>query len=149
MPINEWKVKKDSVKILCFSGIFYITKNIQGGQPLSYLIFKRLKLGMRTLWDEHMALSMLKKWIDDGKWRGTTHFRKYNTSLYEYLYRTMGLNTAFEKIDLRYSNFKKHKGKKQKEKDIEKVIQELDTLIKEDQWKGIRDLQLNHSFLYR
>src|SRR3954454_19274399 len=104
---------------------------------------------MPTSWNDHSALSMLKKWIDDEKWEGTIHFRKHNSSLYEYLYRVMGLDSAFSKLGLNYSDFKKSKGRRQKGREDEKVIKELLSLIREDKWKGVRHLQVNNSLLYR
>lgn len=92
---------------------------------------------------------MLKKWIDDGKWEGTIHFRKHNSSLYEFLYRTMGMDAAFRKLGLNYSDFKKSKGKHQKIRQEKEMIHELHSLIIENKWKGVRDLQENHSLLYR
>src|SRR3954451_21637914 len=104
---------------------------------------------MRTYWNEHSALSMLKKWIDDEEWEGTVHFRKHNSSLYEYIYRTIGLDSAFRTIGLNYSDFKKSKGKRLKGRKDEKVINELHSLIREGEWKGVRHLQENNSLLYR
>jgi len=104
---------------------------------------------VRTSWNERKALHMLKKWIVEGNWKGTAHFRKHNPSLYEYLYRTMGLDTAFRKLGLNYSKFKKSKGKHQLKRKDEEVITELHTLIESGKWKGIRNLQVNHSPLYR
>ena len=82
-------------------------------------------LKMPTSWNDHSALSMLKKWIDDEKWEGTIHFRKHNSPLYEYLYRVMGLDSAFSKLGLNYTDFKKSKGRRQKGREDEKVIKEL------------------------
>lgn len=102
----------------------------------------------RTSWNEDSALFALKKWIDDGKWDGTTHFRKNNTSVYEYLYRTIGLESAFEKLGLNYADFKKSVGKRTKIRPDEEVINELHSLTSNGNWKGIRHLQINHSTLY-
>lgn len=104
---------------------------------------------MRITWNEHSALSLLRNWIDDGKWEGTVHFRKHNSSLYEFLYRTIGMDSAFKKLGLKYSDFKKSKGKHQKIRQDKEVINELHSLIKENKWKGVRHLQKNHSLLYR
>ena len=100
---------------------------------------------MKTQWDEESALDLLEKWIDDGNWDGTVHFRKHNSSLYEYLYRAIGLPVAFEKLGLDYSDFKKSKGKRPNRRKDEVVINELHSLIREGGWRGVRDLQENHS----
>lgn len=104
---------------------------------------------MRSKWDSQDALLQLKKWIEDGKWRGTIHFRQYNTSLYEYLYRTFGLEDAFKKIGFNYIDFKKKQGKRLKKRSEQEINQDLQNLIQSNQWEGVRDLQLNHSLLYR
>lgn len=104
---------------------------------------------MRKSWDEKTALTLLKKWIIEGSWRGTTHFRRHNSSLYEYLYRTMGLDTAFEKIGFHYEDYKKSTGKKRKERDAEDAIHELQKLIEKGNWQGIRHLQRTNNSLYR
>ena len=104
---------------------------------------------MRTSWTEETALSLLKKWIDDGKWDGTVHFRKHNSSLYEYLYRSFGFHAAFEKLGLDYTDFKKSKGKQLKNRNDEVVIHELQILLQKGRWKGVRHLQIHHSLLYR
>jgi hypothetical protein len=61
----------------------------------------------------------------------------------------MGLDSAFRKLGLNYSDFKKSKGKRQKSRKDEKVINELHSLIREGKWKGVRHLQENYSLLYR
>jgi len=104
---------------------------------------------LRRSWDETTALTMLKKWIIESRWKGTAHFREHNSSLYEYLYRTMGLDAAFKKIGLDYANYKKSVGKKQKARKTEEAIQELQTLIEKGQWEGVRHLQRTNSSLYR
>lgn len=96
-----------------------------------------------------MALQMLSQWIAAGKWEGTVHFRQHNSSLYEYLYRTMGLQEAFHKIGLDYNNFKRNSGKQQIHRDDTEVIEELRNIIQSEKWRGIRHLQENHSLLYR
>ena len=50
----------------------------------------------------------------------------------------MGLDFAFRKLGLNYSDYKKSKGRRQKGREDEKVINELYTLIREDKWKGVR-----------
>lgn len=104
---------------------------------------------MGAIWDEDKALFLLKNWIDEGEWKGTTHFRKHNSSLYEFLYRSVGLNKAFKQIGLNYSDFKRSQGKHQKGRKEEESLNELYHLITHNQWKGIRHLQLHHSLLYR
>ena len=108
-----------------------------------------INYNLKTQWDEESALDLLEKWIDDGNWDGTVHFRKHNSSLYEYLYRAIGLSVAFEKLGLDYSDFKKSKGKRPNRRKDEVVINELHSLIREGEWRGVRDLQENHSLLYR
>lgn len=104
---------------------------------------------MRHTWDKHHALSILKKWLDDGNWEGTAHFRKHNPDLYEYLYVTMGMDAAFEQLNLDYDDYKKSAGKFVEERSDEEILEQLYSLIVENEWKGIRDLQVNHSQLYR
>ena len=104
---------------------------------------------MRSKWNKQQALSLLRKYIDDDKWNGTAHFRKHHPSLYEYIYLTMGMEAAFEALELNYSDFKKSQGKYIKVRTDEEIINELHSLIRNNKWNGIRDLQLNHSLLYR
>lgn len=104
---------------------------------------------VRESWNPDLALRMLKDWIVNGKWEGTTHFRKHNSSLYEYLYRTMGLDEAFDRLGLDYQDFKKSKGKRKIKRDDDEVIEELKHIIQNGKWKGIRYLQENNSLLYR
>jgi len=58
---------------------------------------KRLKMQ----WNKQVDLESSKHWIDKGEWQGTAHFRKHNSFLYEYLYRTFGMDIAFEKNRVR------------------------------------------------
>jgi hypothetical protein len=104
---------------------------------------------LRTSWTEETALSLLKNWIDEGKWDGTVHFRRHNSSLYEYIYRSIGFYAAFERLGLDYADFKKNKGKQLKNRNDKVVIHELQTLMNEGKWKDVRHLQVNHSRLYR
>src|SRR5690625_3788322 len=98
---------------------------------------------MRRNWNDREALCRLQQWINDGKWQGTSHFRKFNSSLYEYLYRTTGMTSAFSKLGFDYLDFKKSKGKPQVHRAEQDVIQDLASFIQNDRWEGIRHLQVN------
>lgn len=104
---------------------------------------------MRESWNEHKALLLLKKWLDENKWEGTAHFRKLNSSLYEFLYRTLGMNAAFEKLGLNYSDFKKSKGKHLRIRSDHEVINDLHDFIKVGKWEGVRHLSIHHSLFHR
>src|SRR5699024_1085580 len=100
-------------------------------------------------WNKEFALESLKHWINDGEWEGTAHFRKHNSSLYEYLYRTFGMEVAFKKIGLDYETFKKSKGKKIRHRSDKEVLQDLLCWINEGKWINVKDLQVNHQRFYR
>lgn len=104
---------------------------------------------MRRSWNEHDALLLLQKWISEQKWEGTAHFRRYNSSLYEFLYRTIGMDTAFDKLGLNYSDFKKSKGKYLKIRSDEEVISDLHNFIQAGKWKGSKHLSRHHSLFHR
>lgn len=100
-------------------------------------------------WSKQRALSLLKQWIKDNKWQGTAHFRRHNTSLYEYLYRTIGMNNAFKEIGLDYTDFKKSQGKRIIQRKDSEVIYDLYNLIHQNKWQDAKHLQLNDSRFYR
>lgn len=104
---------------------------------------------MRKSWNEQKSLLLLEKWINEGRWKGTAHFRKHNTPLYEFIYRTMGMSKAFEKIGLNYSKFKKGHGEKARERSIEDITNDLHYLIKTNQWQGPTYLYGHNSKLHR
>jgi len=104
---------------------------------------------MRRSWNEDKALFLLKKYLDEGRWEGVTHFRKKNTPLYEYLYRTMGMHAAFEKLGLNYSDFKKSKGKRVKIRSDEEVTNDLYHFIQSNKWRGASHLNKHHSNFHR
>jgi len=104
---------------------------------------------VRESWNEPKALLLLQKWIEEDKWEGTTHFRKHNSSLYEFLYRTMGMDTEFEKLGLDYDDFKKSKGKHLKVRPEKEVLNDLNALIESGKWQGPKHLSIHHSSFHR
>ena len=54
-------------------------------------------------WNEEKMLAALKQWIDSGNWNGTGHFAENKGKLYKSIYKSFGMEEAFEKLGLNFS----------------------------------------------
>lgn len=103
---------------------------------------------MRKKWTKESTLNELNNWIQNDNWQGTNHFRHHNPKLYNAIYRYFGMKEAFELIGYDYDLFKLTKGKKSNTVDEKTALIQLKSLIENNNWSGIRDLQINNSPLY-
>lgn len=96
-------------------------------------------------WTREAILSELKRWIDDGKWKGQSDLSKHNSALYNAIRRNIGMSEAFRLIGLKYYDYKKKRSSKWTE---EKMILELEKWIEEGKWQGSGHFQKNSNGLY-
>lgn len=100
---------------------------------------------INSKWTEKAILSGLKKWIDEGKWKGQSDLSKNNSALYNAIRRNMGMKEAFSLIGLQYYDYMKKRGSKWTE---EKMLSELEEWIEKGKWQGSGHFQKNSNGLY-